>query len=149
MVRFRSFLALILAFVAIVTVSCGSPTKVAEPTYTPELVEILQRDAADIATMRDRTTEIEPFLQDGRPQAARTLIRGPVGELRTRLASVERNLLPVDRPAARQIAQDLIKHLNNLDLAIQGDQYTQAYDQYQAVLGDFDRFLDLIPAAPV
>lgn len=143
--RYRSILAIFLALITTLLISCGGPAKTAQPTYTSEQIAIIQRDASDIATMRNRAKEVEAYIRQQQPQAVRTLIRGPLGELRTRVNTITNNLLPTERKEARQTAQDLFNHLVNLDQATQEGRYNQAYEEYQAVLNDFDAFLDLLP----
>lgn len=145
MARFRSFLALVLVAVTVLLVSCGSPTKAVKPTYSPEQIAILQRDAADISTMRDRLTQLDELLPQGRPQAVTTLIRGPLGELRARMVAVTDNLLSEDQKDAQKISKTVINRLVGLDQAVQNGRFNDADGQYRALLRDLDSFLDLIP----
>jgi photosystem II protein PsbQ len=147
MKAFRSVLALLLAVVAVVLVSCGSPKATVPPTYEPEQIAIIQQYATGINEMRDRLPELEPLIRSRRPMEIRALIRGPLGELRAALGNIEQTLLPSDRRQTHSTANDLIKHLENLDSAASTGRYNQASDEYQAVVKDFDRYLDLLPKA--
>jgi photosystem II protein PsbQ len=147
MIRHRSILALILAFVAVVLVSCGSPTAMKPPTYTPTQIEQLQSYKADLQVMRDRFPELATLLTRREWTSAKNFIHGPLGELRRKMSLVSRNLLPTDQKQAQKISQDIFDHLVKIDQAADNTDFTLAIRNYNEVIGDLDAFFQLIPSA--
>lgn len=144
--RFRSFLALILVGVTTLLVSCSSPDKIAvKPTYTTDQLEQIEQYSGDLEVFRDRLQEIPALVVAKRWNDVYTLIHGPLGELRVKMSTLSRTLLPSFQANARQSAQDVFGHLNAIDEAAQARDQQKALKNYNAVLEDFDAFLNLLP----
>jgi photosystem II protein PsbQ len=136
MIRHRSILALILAFVAVVLVSCSSPTAAKPPTYTSTQLEQLETYRSDLAVMRDRFPELATLITQQQWTSAKNFIHGPLGELRRKMSLVSRNLLP-----------DIFNHLVKIDQAADETDYTTAIRNYNEVVQDIEAFFNLIPSA--
>lgn len=146
--RFRSILALTLAFVATVLVSCGgSPTVAKPPTYTPAQVEQIQQYASDLTKVQERLPELAKLIQDGNWIFVKNFIRGPLGELRTKLSFIERNLLPQDKAKAKATSQELIESLILIDEAADSRDYNKAIRNFGVVQRELRSFLELTPQA--
>lgn len=146
--RFRSILALTLAFVATVLVSCGgTPTATKPPTYTPAQIERIQQYASDLQKLQERLPELAKLIQDENWTFVKNFIRGPLGELRTDLSFVERNLLPQDKAKARETSKELIESLILVDEAADSRDYQKAIRNFGAVQRQLRSFLELTPQA--
>lgn len=148
MARYRSILAFILAGISAFLVSCGSPnTAVKPPTYTAAQLEQIQESTANLQVLRDRLLEIPPLVQRKRWRDVETFIHGPLGELRSQMSRITRNLAPDVQTQAQQAAKGLFGHLENIDEAARALDARKALSNYNAALEDFDAFLKLIPSA--
>ncbi|MFB6275467.1 MAG: photosystem II protein PsbQ [Halothece sp.] len=146
MVIKRSIISLLLAFVAIVLVSCGGANEsTPPPTYSSEQIEQIEQSATPVKQARKRLTELESLLKDKRWSDASSLIHGPLGGLRREMSYVTRNLLPQDQEQAQSFAKELFKDLERLDAAIDNESYSQALQSYDRALRDFDNYLGLLP----
>lgn len=146
MARYRSILALVLAFVATVLVSCSSPTDFKQ-TYTSSQLEQIQSYAPEIAALRDRLPELAALIQKREWTDVRTFIHGPLGELRIKMGSLSRNLLPPAQEQAREAAKGVFSHLVEIDEAAENSDYRQAIRNYAEAIKDFDAFFQAVPQA--
>ena len=142
---YRSILALILALVTTFLISCGSPTAVKPPTYTPEQMAQIQRLASTVAALRDKMPILEQKIQNQNWTDVGTYIHGPLGELRRNVSYLTRELLPKDQKAANEAGKDLFNRLLNIDTASTKKDYQLAVQNYQAALKDFDDLLQSTP----
>jgi photosystem II protein PsbQ len=144
-IRYQSILAVILAMVTTLLVSCSSPTATKPPTYTPEKIAQIQSYATTVTELRDKMSNLGNDIQKRDWTEVGSFIHGPLGELRQKMSYITRELLPKEQPAAREAAKDLFTRLENLDAASSDANYQKAIDNYRAALQDFDAFLQLIP----
>ena len=142
--KFRAILSLVLVAVAVVLVSCGSPTKIT-PTYTTEKISQLQTIVAPIQASRERMPELAKLIQAKNWVDTDTFIHGPLGELRQSMSYLSRNLLPDDQKQANELTKELFGHFEKLDAAAKEQDYSLASKQFVEAIKDFDGFLDLIP----
>ncbi len=147
MANHRSILALILAFVAAFVVSCGSPSEAKVPTYTPTQLEKIQGDVSGIDALRDRMPELATMIQNRDWNNVESFIHGPLGELRFKLNTVARELLPNAQKPALDKAKEVFTHFNELDEAAQKGSYDAAIRSYAKAIQDFDAYLALPPKA--
>ena len=144
----RSILSVILVLVTTLLVSCSSPKASQIPTtYSAEKIEQLQVFAEPIAAARDEILELQDLLADKNWVDTRTLIHGPLGQLRKDMLNLSRSLLPKDQKPAAELAREVFGHLEELDAAAKERNSAQAETQFRQALLDFDAFLDLIPRA--
>jgi photosystem II protein PsbQ len=145
MERFRSILAVLLAFVCAFLVSCSSPTEVKPPTYTEAQIQQIQGYVSGLGKMRDRFPELAKLVQDENWTFVKNFIHGPLGELRAKMSLVERNLLPAEQPAAKAKSKDVFDDLNAIDSAASEQDYKAAIAAYAALQKDIQAFLELAP----
>ncbi|HEY9643170.1 MAG TPA: photosystem II protein PsbQ [Coleofasciculaceae cyanobacterium] len=145
--RFRSILTVCLILVTTLLVSCGSPTSVAKgPLYTDVQLEQIQKSVADIRELRDRLVELPPMIQAQDWVDVGSLIHGPLGELRAKMARLARTLAPDAQASASKSAKDVFGHLNAIDEAAQTRDIQKALRNYNEALKDFETFFNLIPS---
>lgn len=148
MARQRSIFSLILVLLSTFIISCGSPSAaVAPPTYTAAQIEKIQAYIPDIQTVRDRVGELETLIKKSDWIYVGNFIHGPITEAKLNLTFVIPNLLPQDQSAARQITKDFSNHLIKIDQAAKAGNTQLALSNYQAVVTDLDKFLQLVPKA--
>jgi photosystem II protein PsbQ len=143
--HYRSILALALAFVTAFLVSCSSPTSTKTLTYSPTQLEQIQSYSSGITNLRGRMPELATLIENREWINVRNFIHGPLGELRVRMGNLARNLLPDAQDQARQSAQDIFTHLEEIDEAAQNGDYRQAIRNYAEAIKDFDAFFQLVP----
>ena len=146
MARYRSILALVLAFVTAFLVSCGSPAK-APTTYTAAQIEQIQLYASGISQMQDRLPELAKLIQEENWTFIRNFIRGPLGELRFKMSAIERSLLPNAQAQAKEAAKEVAESLQLVDEAAQEQDYQAAIRNYAALQRSLNNFLALAPKA--
>jgi photosystem II protein PsbQ len=148
MLRFRSLLSLILVLVTTLLVSCGGPSAtIAPPTYTAEKIEQLQSLAAPIEVAREKMSDLQSLIEKENWVDTVTFIHGPLGLLRQQMSYLSGSLLPKDQPKAQQLAKEVFRHFEQLDVAAKARNYGEVVSQYREALKDFDAFLSLIPKA--
>lgn len=133
--------------IAVLVVGCGNSSSLPpEPAYTPNEISQIQKYTAEVAELRDRfTDEIPPMIDAGEWRDVETFIHGPMGELRTKMTNLGRNLTPDLQIKARDQAREVFKDFVGLDEAA-GDRNTQkAIANYNDAVDDMDAFIDLIP----
>ncbi len=145
MTKHRSILSVVLALVAVLLISCGSPTVAKVPTYTPEQVAEIQSYAKDVSAMRDRLPELQALIQKEDWTFVRNFIHGPLGELRVKMSAVTRDLLPNAQKPSRQAAQDVFNALVTLDRAAGESDSELATRKYGEAVKAFDAFFQLVP----
>jgi photosystem II protein PsbQ len=149
MVTYRSFLALVIAFVAMVLISFTSPAeakvKAKLPTYTAEQVAEIQGYASDVAAMRDRMVELQSLIQAEDWTFTRNFLHGRLGELRVKMSAIARHLLPDAQKPAQQIVKQVFDGLNDIDAAAQAKNYKAAIRGYGIVMSGFGEFFKLVP----
>ena len=143
--HYRSILALALAFVTAFLVSCSSPNSTKTQTYSSTQIEQIQTYASGITKIRSRMPELATLIENREWINVRNFIHGPLGELRVRMGNLARNLLPNAQAQARQSAQDIFTHLEEIDEAAQNNDYRQAIRNYAEAIKDFDAFFQLVP----
>lgn len=147
--RFRSILALVLVVISTFLVSCSSPKEVVKKvTYTPAQVEQIQHYVADIQELRDRMLRIPPLVQREDWSGVKSIIHGPLGDLRFKMINVSRLLDPTAQEDARTSSKEIFGHLVKIDEAAQVQDKSKALKNYNDALADFDAFLKLIPNQP-
>lgn len=149
MTRFRPVLTLILVLFAVVLVSCGGPSEVKIPTYTADQIEKIQQYASSILKDRDRLQqELTAEVQSQDWSDVRSLIHGPLGEIRQDMNNLARNLVPQKAQAeARKVTKDFFKDLVKIDEAAQKQNPATTLSAYKSAVENLDKFLDLTASA--
>jgi photosystem II protein PsbQ len=143
--RYRAVVGVLLAAIATFLVSCSSGPAAVAPTYTPEKIAQLQNYVTRIQTARDRLPELVKYIEKDNWINVDNFTHGPLGELRAELLRLSGQLLPNDQPKAKMLAEDVLGHLQKLDVASQNRSYGEAITQYREFVDDFDAFLSVVP----
>lgn len=149
MARFRPVLTLILVLFAVVLVSCGGPTEKKTPTYTKTQIEKIDQYASSILKDRNRLEqELMAEVESQDWSDVRSLIHGPLGEIRQDMNNLARNLVPQEvQTDARRVTKDFFKDLVAIDEAAQKQNPTTTLTAYEAAIENLDKFLDLTASA--
>lgn len=143
----RSMMTWVLVAIAVLVVGCGSAPTNAGPVYTPEEIAQIQRYTTEVSDLRDRLTEaVPPMIANEEWLDVETFIHGPLGELRTKMASLTRSLEPKLQSQSQQTARDVFGHLVKLDEAARGRASVKAIVNYNGAIEDLAEFLNQVPA---
>ena len=145
MAKHRSILSIVLAFVAVLLISCGSPTMAKVPTYTPEQIAEIQSYASEVSAMRDRMPELQALIAKKDWTFVRNFIHGPLGELRVKMSAVTRDLFPSAQKPSSQAAKDVFDNLVTIDRAAENGDSALAVLNYSEAIKAFDAFFQLVP----
>ncbi|ELR99628.1 photosystem II protein PsbQ [Gloeocapsa sp. PCC 73106] len=146
MLNLRPIFALILVVVTTFLVSCSSgQVSAPPPTYTLEKLESIQKFVSPIESSRQYLSKLQALIDSENWVDARTLIHGPLGQLRRDMSYLSRELLPQDQAQATQLIKDLFNDLEGLDAQAKARNYSFAVQKYNDAVRDFDSFLKLIP----
>ncbi|MGF1512454.1 MAG: photosystem II protein PsbQ [Elainellaceae cyanobacterium] len=148
MARYRSLLSCLLAAIAIFIVSCGGSTEAALPSYSDADIAQIEAYVADIDQLRDRLTELPEMARKARWSDVDSLIHGPLGELRFKMSSIARKLDESKQADARSVSREVFDHLIAIDEAATAQSYERALLNYNGILEDIERFVQLTPAFP-
>jgi photosystem II protein PsbQ len=142
---FRPFISVLLAFVAVFLVSCGDGSQAKAPTYSATQLEQIQATNKNVMALRDRLPELATLIQSRDWNNVKSFIHGPLGEIRTRMAGLSRELLPGTKEQALSVSKEIFVHLNNIDAAAGNNDYALAMRNYGEAIKDFTTFSSLIP----
>ncbi|ACK66142.1 photosystem II protein PsbQ [Rippkaea orientalis PCC 8801] len=145
MSRLRSILSIVLVFVTIFLVSCGSPKASIPTTYSPEKIEQLQVLIEPVTEAREKMSVLKDLIADQNWIDVQTYIHGPLGGLRQQLRNLSTSLLPKDQKPATDLAKELFNRLERLDAAAKERSISGAEAQFRQAVRDFDAYLDLLP----
>ena len=142
---FRPLLSLILVLATTILVSCGSTTASAPPTYTPEKLQKVRTYRIPLDIARQRIPELGQYIANEDWVNADSFLHGPLGSMRRDLTYLSRALLPDEQEPALEMAKDIFKHIENIDAAVDDNDYNVAISQYKEVVSDLDAYNSLIP----
>lgn len=144
--KYRSVVAILLAFVASVFINGCSGAPAAKPlVYSAEQVQQIQGYTADLAAIRDRLPELAQQIQAQEWVNVRTFIRGPLGEIRVKMSNVSQVLFPNSRKDVSKLAKSISTNLVSIDQAAQAKVYKEAIRNYAEVLRDLDALVNSLP----
>ncbi|MBD2037314.1 photosystem II protein PsbQ [Leptolyngbya sp. FACHB-321] len=145
MVTYRSVIAFVLMLLTTMLVSCSSVTETKLLSYTTAQVEEIQTYAGDLLELRDRLPELADLVQKENWTFVRNFIHGPLGELRTKMIYLSRNLLPNDQEKAAALAKETFQSLVALDAAAEKADYKVAVRNLSKTVAGLNDFLELVP----
>lgn len=153
MSKYRSIVALAMAFVMTLFIAFASPaeaktkkaSKAAAYTYSAEQIETIQNYAADIDMMRGRLTELGELIDNEDWIFTRNFIHGPLGELRFKMMGIARELTPDAAKNARALTRDVFAQLSNIDRAAEDKDFRAAQKAFNEMNAGIDEFLSLLP----
>jgi photosystem II protein PsbQ len=136
---------LLLTFVAVFVVSCSDASQAKAPTYSAEQLAQIQNTNSNITKLRDRLPELATMIQERDWNNVKSFIHGPLGEIRTRMASLSRELLPGKREQALAASKEVFVHLNEIDEAATSRDYQSAIRNYAEAIKDLETFDSFLP----
>lgn len=145
MVKYRSAIAFILMLITVTCVSFGCTTAAKPLSYTTAQVEEIQTYAVEVSELRDRLPELATLVEKQNWTFVRNFIHGPLGELRTKMVYISRNLLPDDQVKASDRAKETFKSLVAIDAAAEKEDYKAAVRSLDKTIKGLDSFLELVP----
>ncbi|MGB3293038.1 MAG: photosystem II protein PsbQ [Phormidesmis sp.] len=143
--RFRAVVGVLLAAIATFLVSCGGGPEAVVPTYTPEKISQLQTYVNRIEATRKRLPELANYIEKDNWVNVDNFTHGPLGQLRAELTRLSNQLLPEDQKNAKTLTDDILGHLQKIDVASDERSYESAIAQYREFVDDFDAFLGIVP----
>jgi photosystem II protein PsbQ len=141
---FRPLISLLLVCIAVLVVSC-SDGNVKAPTYSDAQLANIQIASNSVEKIKSRLPELEAYINKQDWNNVRSFIHGPLGELRSRMTGVARELLPAKRSKALDLGKEVFGHLNKIDAAAADNNQLLAASNYSEALKDFQAFNDLLP----
>jgi photosystem II protein PsbQ len=146
---FRPLISILLVFISVFVVSCGDGSQVKAPTYSAAQLTQIQTTNKNLTALSDRLPELATLIQNRDWNNVKSFIHGPLGDLRTRMSGLSRELLPGSKEKALAISKEIFVHLNKIDEAAGSNDYQVAIRNYGEALKDFASFEQLIPQASV
>lgn len=148
MFKLRSWLTAVVAMLAFVLVSCGSPTKVAVPTtYSDAQIQQIQFYVPNFIEAKDRLADLNKEINEQDWQEVQAIMRGPLGETLQEMKYAARNLLPKDQEYAQTTTRAIFEDFISIDSAIANKSVYDAQRGYDSAMRDFDQFLSILPEA--
>jgi photosystem II protein PsbQ len=144
---FRPLLSLLLVCVAVVVVGCSDASQVKAPTYSAEQIAQIESASEKIVALRDRFPELATSIEERDWNNVKSFIHGPLGEIRTRMSGLSRQLFSGAQEQALAASKEVFVHLNKIDEAAGNQDYQTAIRNYAEAIKDFDVFSNLIPKA--
>ena len=146
MFKLRSWLTPIVAMLAFVLVSCGSPTKVAIPTtYSEGQIQQIQFYIPNFVEAKDRLDDLTKEINEQDWQEVQSIMRGPFGETLQNMKYAARNLLPKDQEYANATTRAIFDDFISIDTAAANKNVYDAQRGYDAAVRDFEQFLSILP----
>jgi photosystem II protein PsbQ len=144
---FRPVISILLVFISVFVVSCSDGSQAKAPTYSAAQLAQIQSTHKNVTALSDRLPELATLIQDRDWNNVKSFIHGPLGEIRTRMSGLSRELLPGSKEQALAISKEIFGHLNKIDEAAGNNDYKIAITNYSEVLKDLASFEKLIPQA--
>jgi photosystem II protein PsbQ len=144
---FRPLISILLVFISVLIVSCGDGSQAKAPTYSVAELAQIQTTNKNLTAVSDRLPELATFIQSRDWNNVKSFIHGPLGDIRTRMSGLSRELLPGTKEQALAISKEIFVHLNKIDEAAGNNDYQLAIRNYGEALKDFASFEKLIPQA--
>ncbi len=142
---FRPLISLLLVFVSVFMVSCSDGSQAKAPTYSATQLAQIQLANKGLTGLRDRLPELATLIEKRDWNNVKTFIHGPLGDIRTRMAGLSRELLPGSKEQALAIGKEVFVHFNKIDEAASDNDYKLAIRNYGEALKDLESFSKLIP----
>ncbi|MBW4650703.1 MAG: hypothetical protein KME06_18735 [Kastovskya adunca ATA6-11-RM4] len=147
MTRLKTIVSGILVFFAVVCLTCNSALAdhvQYEPTATAYQKRQMQEIVPTIIQKGDRLPELQQLIASQQWQNVDPLIHGDLDELRSSMSEVTQLFPPKDQVQVRNTATRFFQHLDGVEQATENQDSSQAGQEYQAALEEFDTFLDYV-----
>jgi photosystem II protein PsbQ len=144
---FRPLISILLVFISVLVVGCSDASQAKAPTYSAAQLVQIQVANKNITALSDRLPELATMIQKRDWNNVKSFIHGPLGEIRTRMSGLSRELLPGSKEQALAVSKEIFVHLNQIDAAAGNNDYANAMRNYGEAIKDFTSFAKLIPQA--
>ena len=144
---FRPLISILLVFISVLVVSCGDGSQAKAPTYSSTQLAQIETTYKNVTALKERLPELAALIQERDWNNVKSFIHGPLGDIRTRMSGLSRELLPGSKEQALAISKEIFVHLNKIDEAAGNNDYKIAIRNYGEALKDFASFEQLIPQA--
>lgn len=144
--RIRAVLCASFAVLVFFITGCSSSAEVKPPVYSPDQMALIKQYTADLDALQPRLDEIPPLIASEDWTNIRNLIHGPLGELRFKMLNIARNLPPDLQGTAKDVANDVFEAIVDIDAAAEAQNSARVVSSYNALIKDYERFLDLMPS---
>ncbi|MEB3262361.1 MAG: photosystem II protein PsbQ [Cyanobacteriota bacterium] len=142
----RRVALLVLAGVLCFGLSACSGGKAKVPSYSPEDIAYIERQAEGFLAARDRLPELAALVNAKDWTFTRNLIHGPMQEVGRQMLYINKRLLPAERPEAEKLAIQLKTAMAQLDEAARLQDANQLQKAYIAVASGFGKYAQVFPA---
>ena len=133
---FRPLLSTLLVLISVFIVSCGDGTQAKPPTYSAAQLAQIQSTSKNVRAISDRLPELATLIENRDWNNVKSFIHGPLGDIRTRMSGLSRELLPGTKEQALAIGKDIFAHLNKIDEAANNNDYKIAIRNYGEAIKD-------------
>lgn len=144
---FRPLISILLVFISVFVVSCSDGSQAKAPTYSAAQLVQIQTSTKNVTALTDRLPELATMIQKRDWNNVKSFIHGPLGEMRTRLSGLSRELLPGSKEQALSVSKEIFVHLNKIDEAAGNNDYPGAIRNYGEAIKDIATFSNLLPKA--
>jgi photosystem II protein PsbQ len=144
---FRPLISILLVFIAVFVVSCSDGSQAKAPTYSAAQLVQIETSTKNVTALTSRLPELATMIQKRDWNNVKSFIHGPLGEIRTRLSGLSRELLPGSKEQALAVSKEIFVHLNKIDEAAGNNDYPGAIRNYGEALKDIATFSNLLPKA--
>lgn len=141
----RSMMAVFLAAIATLLVSCGGGQVSAPQTYSADQIAQIAVYAGRIQTSKDRLPELAGYIRDENWANIDNFIHGPLGELRERMNRLAFQLLPNDKADALALSEEISDDLEDMSAAVGAFDSNRTNRAYIRFAKDLSTFLNLVP----
>ena len=141
----RRVALLVLAGVLCFGLSACSGGKAKVPSYSPEDIAYIERQAEGFLAARDRLPELAALVNAKDWTFTRNLIHGPMQEVSRQMLYINQRLLPAERPEATKLADQLKSALAQLDEAAVQQDGEKLRKAYIKVASGFGKYAQILP----
>ena len=97
---FRPLVSLMLVLISVLVVSCSDGSQAKAPTYSTQQLAQIQATNKNVVALSNRLPELAALIQERDWNNVKSFIHGPLGEIRTRMSGLSRELLPGSKEQA-------------------------------------------------
>lgn len=144
----RSVMAVFLAAIATLLVSCSSGGKAAAPpTYSADQIAQITIYANRIQTSKNRLPELAGYVRERNWANIDNFIHGPLGTLREQMNRLAYQLLPADKAEALALSDKISNDLEAMSAAVGAFDGSRTNTAYIRFAKDLSTLLNLVPTA--
>jgi len=141
----RLTLACLALVLSVSLVACDGAQARKAPSYSPEDLAVITRQAEGFLAARDRLPELANLVNNKDWTFTRNLIHGPMQEVGREMLYINQRLLPADRPEAIKRSEKLKTALAQLDEAARLQDGENLRKAYIKVASGFGLYAQVLP----